>query len=86
VGLTYLDHRGEFLEQRQLHGEIVSANRDGVVIALAGKRAGEQWTMPPALESIRRAPAGEYRLRETGEVVIDPDLMSTWTISKPAQN
>ncbi len=86
VGLTYLDNGGEFLEQRQLHGEIISASREGIVIALAGKRAGEHWTMPPALEAIRSAPAGEYRFRETGEVVVDPDLMASWTITKPPQN
>ena len=86
IGLTYLDHAGNFLEQRQLHGEIVSAGRDGIEIALAGKFAGQTWNMPPTLEGIRSAPAGDYRLRETGEVVVDPDLMSTWTITKPPEN
>src|SRR3954454_25251366 len=86
VGITYLDHAGAMLEQQQLHGEIVSASREGIVIALAGQRAGQTWNMPPDLDSIRSAPAGEYRFRQTGEVIVDPDLMTTWTINKPAQN
>jgi hypothetical protein len=86
IGLTYLDHAGNLVEQRQLHGEVISAYRKGIVIALAGKYAGQTWNMPPALESIRGAPAGEYRFRETGEVVVDPDLMATWTITAPPQN
>jgi len=86
VGLTYLNQAGEFVEQRQFHGEIVSASGEGIVIALAGNRAGEYWTMPPSLESVRNAAAGEYRLRETGEVIVDPDLMVTWTINAPANH
>jgi len=86
IGLTYLDHAGNLLEQRQLHGEVASASPEGIVIALAGKYAGETWNMPPALESIRGAPPGEYKFRETGEVVVDPDLMATWEITSPPEN
>jgi hypothetical protein len=42
--------------------------------------------MPPALDDIESAPAGEYRFRETGEIIVDPDLMANWTITKPRQN
>jgi len=83
VGITYLSHDDKLLGQQQLHGTITSADRNGIVIALAGKRAGQSWTMPPSLEGIQRASPGEYRLRETGEVIVDPDLLSTWTINKP---
>jgi hypothetical protein len=86
IGITYCDHTGAVTEQRQLHGTISAAGREGIVIALAGTHAGETWTMPPDLESIRSAPAGEYRFRETGEVVVDPDLMATWTVTAPARH
>jgi hypothetical protein len=69
-----------------LHRRITSAGRDGITIALAGPRAGQHWNMPPALDSIRSAPAGEYRFRETGETILDPDLMATRTIAAPPKN
>ena len=69
-----------------MHGEVASAGPEGIVVALAGKYAGETWNMPPALESIRSAPPGEYKFRETSEVVVDPDLMATWEITSPPQN
>jgi hypothetical protein len=83
VGVTYVDHDGAVTAQRQLHGKIAAATKDGVVIALEGKRAGQNWTMPPSWESTRPAPAGEYRLRETGEVIVNPDLLAEWTIHAP---
>jgi hypothetical protein len=86
VGLTYLDHTGNLLEQRQLHGRITSANFEGIMIALGGKHSGQTWNMPPMLESIQRASPGQYRFRETGEVITDPDLMATWTITEPQRH
>jgi hypothetical protein len=68
VGFTFLDHAGQFVRQQQLRGRIASASGDGIAIALEGERAGQNWNMPPALESIRCAPAGEYRFRETSDV------------------
>jgi hypothetical protein len=34
---------------------------------------GQVYTLPPALDAFFPAPKGSYTLRETGEVVIDPD-------------
>jgi hypothetical protein len=83
VGVTYLDGDGAVAAQNQLHGRIMAVQRDGIVIALEGSRSGETWTMPPSWESTRAAPAGEYRLRETGEVVVDPDYLAEWTVHAP---
>lgn len=83
IGLTYLDHDGWILEQRQLHGTIVSFHRTrGFGIRLAGKRSGETYTLPPDTRAFEEANPGEYRLRSTGEIVVDPDFISTWTITK----
>lgn len=30
----------------------------------------------------KKAPRGEYRLHSTGEVVADPDFLSTWKLYK----
>ena len=35
------------------------------------------------LSSLKAAPAGEYRLRGTGEIVRDPDYLATWIIDQP---
>lgn len=30
----------------------------------------------------KKAPRGEYRLHSTGEIVADPDFLSTWNLYK----
>jgi len=82
IGITYLDHADNFLEQIQLHGNIVRINdTEGIVLHL--KSSDEEYKLPPQLNTLQEAPKGEYRLRSTGEIVVDPDLMTTWTINKP---
>ena len=82
IGITRLDADGNPLGQEQLHGEVVGVNaKDGVAIRIAG-RADLYW-LPPHLGAFHSAPPGEYRFRATGEVVVDPDLMSTWTVHAP---
>lgn len=83
IGITYLDSRGTVLRQQQLHGIIRSASRSGVVVELKGSHEGETWTMPPDLRGIRTAKPGRYRLRDSNETVVDPELMVTWTRTAP---
>jgi hypothetical protein len=45
--------------------------------------AGESWCIPPDLRAISEAAPGTYRLRDTGERIEDPDLLTTWTIQEP---
>jgi hypothetical protein len=83
VGLTYLDHNEQLIEQIQYHGRIVRINdHDGIVIKVNG--TDEERALPPALESIEVAKEGEYTLRSTGEVIINPDLTTSWTSVKEA--
>jgi hypothetical protein len=85
IGLTYLDHLGEVVEQKQLHGEITRITpHEGVIISLAP--SGDEFRLPPDLRSLQVAPPGEYRLRSTGEVVVNLDLLTQWTINKPASH
>lgn len=84
IGLTYYDHNDQFLEQQQVHGIIVSADQSkGFVVELRGERQGETFKLPPDVRPFSDAHPGEYRLRSTGEVVINPDLLATWIIRKP---
>jgi hypothetical protein len=82
IGITYLNHEGGLIEQKQMHGTIVRINEsEGLVVQL--DYSEEFFALPPALHSIQEAPPGDYRLRSTGEVVSDPDYLTTWTITKP---
>lgn len=83
VGLTYVTADGRVREQQQLHGVVVSADEEqGVEIR---QSSGEIFTLPPALDSFEPADPGEYTLRSTGEVVTDPDLLCSWTITEPPE-
>ena len=85
AGLTYLEGDGELIEQQQFFGTVVSADsRRGILLSLKGQRAGEQFKLPPDTRAIETAAAGEYRLRATGEVVIDPDFTAMFSITKQA--
>lgn len=86
IGVTYFDHFGKELEQQQMHGIVEKVDATGFTIRLKGGREGETWNMPPVLEAISAANPGEYRLRTTGEVVVDPDLLTTWSVTKPCEN
>jgi hypothetical protein len=85
VGLTYLEADGRLIEQQQFFGTVVSADsRKGILLSLKGQRAGEQYNLPPDTRGIEIASSGEYRLRATGEVVVDPDYTVMFSIAKQA--
>jgi hypothetical protein len=48
---------------------------------LVAQTPGSFYWLPPDGRAFEEAPPGEYRLRSTGEVVIDPDYLATWTIT-----
>lgn len=82
IGLTYELADGDVESQHQLHGLVVRCDESTIAIEPWG--GGELFTLPPDLRSFQRAPAGEYRLRSTGEVVVDPDYLASWTVTRPA--
>jgi hypothetical protein len=82
VGLTFERPGGEAIEQIQLHGEVTQVHADhGIGLRRPG--TGELFWLPPDLSAFDEAEPGEYRLRSTGEVLVDPDLLSVWTITEP---
>jgi hypothetical protein len=78
VGLTYLRPDGEISRRLQFHGTIESVRKD--VIEVRRADTGDLFTLPPAPEAFDAAPPGEYRIRSTGEVVVDPDFTCTMTV------
>ena len=79
VGITYYTHEHQLIEQMQYHGTVTRSDEKAIVIR---KENGDSCSLPPDLRSTKPAPAGEYRLRSTGEIVVDPDFLSTWNVIK----
>jgi hypothetical protein len=86
VGITQEDAFGKVTGQFQVHGVIELVAPDGVTIALRGTRQGEYYVIPPVLSDLDPAEPGEYRLHSTGELVIDPDYMTSFTITPPQKH
>jgi len=79
LGVTVVDEGGDVVAQAQFHGRLVEADaREGFALELAD---GALAWLPPDLRGFERAAPGEYRLRSTGEVVVDPDLLASWTVT-----
>lgn len=77
IGLTYYTADRVLIERKQFWGTVVEANEKGIAVRLNN---GEIFSLPPNLSSTKKAPPGEYRLRTTGELIVDPDYLSTWNI------
>jgi len=82
VGVTRRDQEDQILDIEQFHGEIIRASRDEGIIVLLSGSTEERW-LPPDLSRLEEAAPGNYRLRGSGEVVVDPDFVSTWTVYPP---
>ena len=82
VGLTYVASDGSTERQSQFCGVVVGA--DASVISLE-RAEGTRFTLPPATGAFRYARRGEYRLRATGEVIVDPDATASWVVEAPSR-
>ena len=83
VGMTYEKPDGTRLEQ--FYGRVVAAKEgQGVTLHLEGSRSGETFRLPWHLGAFFPAKPGSYRLKDTGEVVEDPDYTTTWTVKSPS--
>src|SRR4051812_28784908 len=81
VGITRVNSAGEAISQLQYHGRISGVSGEGIHIETLG---GKTMTLPPAVDSLQPAAPGEYRERSSGELVINPDFISTWEIREPS--
>jgi hypothetical protein len=80
IGITYVDAEDQVVEQVQCHGKIIRIDGSGIFVEQAD---GETFALPPDIESFRPAKPGVYRLRSSGEVVENPDFLSSWTVHAP---
>ena len=82
AGLTYRNNADAVESYTQKHGEVISADeKHGVVIR--NRNTGEEFTLPPDTSRFEKARPGNYRLKDTGEVITDPDYLCIWTIYPP---
>jgi hypothetical protein len=83
IGITYQNFTGEYTRQEQMHGRIVDVcEKRGFLVDLKGVNDGRKYVLPPDMRSMKFAEPGEYTLRETNEVVSDPDLLCSWIITE----
>jgi hypothetical protein len=87
IGLTFVDQEDNVVSRAQRHGRILEADADrGITVEFMAHGLpwdGEVYRLPPDTRAFADAAPGEYRLRSTGEVVVDPDVTATWTIKSP---
>lgn len=84
VGVTHFDRNDEITHIEQFHGEIVRASlHEGIILRLS---SGEERWVPPDLSYLEPATAGLYTLKGTGEVVANPDFLSTWNVYPPNES
>ncbi len=79
VGITYLGDEDEVLSQLQFAG-VVTAVDPLVAIDRPGL---DPFSLPAAVDAFDHAEPGDYRLRATGETVVNPDFITTWTVHTP---
>jgi hypothetical protein len=82
IGITDHSSTGEFLGRRQVCGQVLVADRHKGICVRNNKDGSDFW-LPPDTRGVRSASPGEYHNRATGEVVVDPDYLASWTFTKP---
>lgn len=83
VGVTINDRHGGLKRHEQWHGVVVSVDpREGFRLALRGTGQGTYRMLPPDTRGFCVADKGHYNLHSTGETVVDPDYLSTWTVEQ----
>ena len=76
AGITFKDANGKDIEYFQTHGRVIEVGDvQGIVLEKAD--GSGLFHLPPNVDWLKPANPGSYRLKGTGEVVADPDYLST---------
>ena len=71
VGFTYYTKDGEFVERKQLFGKVFEVLESTIWIR---RDNDDEFSIPNDKRAVEIAPEGEYSLKSTGEVVVNPDF------------
>jgi hypothetical protein len=85
IGVTYRNPDGSVKQQVQAYGIVTKADKKlGISIDCHGEVwRGKSMTLPPDLRGWRTAELRKYRLRTTGETVVDPAYTCAFSIVSP---
>lgn len=76
VGVTFRTADGTVLRREQFCGPVLEVG-DGVVVV---DRGDEPAVLPADEDAYELAQPGTYTLSSTGEVVVDPEFVTTWDV------
>lgn len=85
VGVTHRNRSEEITGVEQFHGEIIRASREEGIIVLVSGSGEERW-VPPDLSRLEPAVPANYKIKSTGEIVVNPDYLSMWTVYPQEQS
>ena len=64
-------------EQKQFAGVIIEASERHILVE---EKNGERIPLPPDLSALQPARPGRYQSPITGEVIVNPDFLMSWSI------
>lgn len=79
VGVTRYGGDGQVQGLEQYAGTVLRISADEGVV-LADEDDGHERYLPPMLDQYQRAEPGEYRMRNGGMIVVDPDYLTAWDL------
>lgn len=81
VGITR-EHRSGEVSQEQFCGTATISDHGAHCLVSIQCSDGEVREYPFDSRTLEKARPGEYRLRSTGEVIVNPDYLMTWIVSE----
>jgi hypothetical protein len=83
VMLTFVDPAGAVLDQHQTAGTVEMQTEDGFL--LLRQPDDSLFRLPLDGQAIRAASPGEYRVRQSGHRILNPDYLGQWEVAVRSQ-
>lgn len=79
IGITFKDTEGRIADMFQTHGHIIEIHDNALIVERID--GSGPFSLPPGVETLKPAPPGSYHVRDTGDVVVDPDFLIYLTVA-----